>query len=568
MSLALALMLASVGTSADVEGLEISSPHFTIVTEQTEPEGKALARQLEAIRLIFLDALPRAFGHGAIDPPEPIVVYAVRDADGMRRLLPSVMENESLRKPHGLFRRAPGKHYLVLQMDAANGTAVNAYHEYFHVISRAHWGRLPAWLEEGFATFWETTLIGAEDARVGIPHRGHLQALSGKPLVPWRILFTVENDSPIYTEPENFAAFYAQSWAVVHYLLLGDATGERRAQLFDYIHRLSSDEPPADAFEASFGELDTLTDEVWRHSRKTAFRLPRRPRPQPLPEGALTVRTLGPGEMLAYTGDFVVHGAEPERARPILEQALELAPSYALVHEGLGSLELTHGAMADALVRFTRAGELDSTSFLVHYYHAIARLRSRAPLPLVLASLERSLALNPAFAPTHLFMARAAIENDAHLARGLDSARAAAAIAPDNPSAHFLLGRLLLMTGDASAGLDSYRRALTLPFEDSEMLEEMGRAFLEREAFAAAALALERAVAIEPTRSALQRDLGRALLETDRPAEAVPYLQKAVDAKPEIGKLHHELATALERSGRSAEALRHFRTARELGYPP
>ena len=49
-------------------------------------------------------------------------------------------------------------------------------------------------LDEGFATFWETTDVGPDRTLVGIPHRPHLKTLFEEPPLPLPALFAVDRE--------------------------------------------------------------------------------------------------------------------------------------------------------------------------------------------------------------------------------------------------------------------------------------------------------------------------------------------------------------------------------------
>ena len=170
---------------------------------------------------------------------------------------------------------------------------------------------------------------------------------------------------------------------------------------------------------------------------------------------------LSEAEALAVRGEFLVHGETLQRARPVLERALALDPELAVAHEGLGFLLLRDGRTQEALDAFARAAELDSSSFLAHYYHAIASLRAGASIEAVLGDLDRSLQANPDFAPAHLFVATAVAELPFEYddyERGLASATKVVELTPDDPEAH-QGGRRLLSPRPRS----SFQRSARLP---------------------------------------------------------------------------------------------------------
>ena len=57
---------------------------------------------------------------------------------------------------------------------------------------------------------------------IGTPKVGYLYLLRQVELLPLKTLFSIGTDSPHYNERDKQGIFYGESWALVHYLMLGD----------------------------------------------------------------------------------------------------------------------------------------------------------------------------------------------------------------------------------------------------------------------------------------------------------------------------------------------------------
>jgi hypothetical protein len=73
-------------------------------------------------------------------------------------------------------------------------------------------------------------------------------------------LFAVDHESPDYNERDKKGVFYAQSLALVHYLLLGN-NSQRRPQLIKYVDLLLNKDRPVDesfkeAFQTDFQTIE------------------------------------------------------------------------------------------------------------------------------------------------------------------------------------------------------------------------------------------------------------------------------------------------------------------------
>jgi hypothetical protein len=97
------------------------------------------------------------------------------------------------------------------------------YHEYVHYLTRRlvpHW---PLWLVEGFAEFYGNIRIKGDQVFIGAPSTSHMLFLQQTSLLPISTLFDANSSSPYYNEKSKTSIFYAESWALTHYLTIRDA---------------------------------------------------------------------------------------------------------------------------------------------------------------------------------------------------------------------------------------------------------------------------------------------------------------------------------------------------------
>jgi hypothetical protein len=142
---------------------QVRSPHFTVVTNSNEKQGRRIADQFERMRSVFHVAFPKL----EIDPGSPIVVLAIKDEKDFKALEPEAYLAKGSLKLGGLFLRAPDKNYVLLRLDAeGEHPYAVVYHEYTHLIlSKVDW--IPLWLNEGLAQFYQTTEIRDKEVSLG-----------------------------------------------------------------------------------------------------------------------------------------------------------------------------------------------------------------------------------------------------------------------------------------------------------------------------------------------------------------------------------------------------------------
>src|SRR5207249_4962161 len=126
------------------------------------------------------------------------------------------------------------------------------YHEYVHLLVDNTSGNVPRWFDEGLAEYYSSFEI-EEDRKVHlgelIPY--HLLTLREEKLLPLRTLFAVDYYSPYYNEGSKRGAFYAESWALVHYLILGN-NGQRLPQLNKFLQLIAANVATDEAFKQAF----------------------------------------------------------------------------------------------------------------------------------------------------------------------------------------------------------------------------------------------------------------------------------------------------------------------------
>ena len=289
MGFALLLLLA-----APAAWVEVRSAHFRLVSDAGAEEARRVASELEKIRAVYQSVVgPEP------EPVDPILVFAAADAEGFEALLPAKWREEGGRRWAGLFLEAPSGYTLLLRLDLRGDLRFRTvYHEYFHYLTRQNVGRLPPWLNEGLADYWATIDIRDEEILVGRPDYDYLALLKRKGQLPLETLFAAGNDSPHYRREETMTLFYAQSWALTHFLQSDEG---RRRELTAYVSRLGGGDDALQAARETFGDLGELAEALRRYMRSRRFHGARLSAPV-LEDPVLRVRSLSEPEVEAARG--------------------------------------------------------------------------------------------------------------------------------------------------------------------------------------------------------------------------------------------------------------------------
>ena len=129
------------------------------------------------------------------------------------------------------------------------------FHESVHLLVDNRVRTSPAWFNEGLAEYFSALDFLPDktgEGRVvvfGKPILRHLLKLRQNKLLPLATLFAVDRSSPYYNEREKSGMFYAESWALIHYLTHGQA-GQRQPQLARFLELLASGTSSGGKFSA------------------------------------------------------------------------------------------------------------------------------------------------------------------------------------------------------------------------------------------------------------------------------------------------------------------------------
>lgn len=122
--------------------------------------------------------------------------------------------------------------WVVVQWGAPDSERALA-HEMVHASLEHSAARRPLWLEEGLAEFYSTASRDGESWRIGQPINEHVRLLSNNEWIDANTLFGLQHDSPLRDERRRVGPFYAQGWAVVHYLLTAQNLRQKTVGFFE-----------------------------------------------------------------------------------------------------------------------------------------------------------------------------------------------------------------------------------------------------------------------------------------------------------------------------------------------
>src|SRR5215218_4290115 len=317
---------------------------FSTITAQTRPGwrsvrtnhllviGNADAENLRQVAVwleFFHSAFARLVSRNVIDSSIPTTVIVFRDDASFTPFKPGYQGR--LKVISGFFLPGDDVNYIALSLDESGNPYTTAFHEYVHLHLKDNIPGAPVWLNEGLAELYETLQFSGSDALIGTAKPSYLYLLRQADMLPLKTLFSVGTDSPHYNEQDKAGIFYGESWALVHYLMLGDRA--RQDQFKQFLQRVGRGDDAAKAIEATYGiTLDTLEEELRSYIQRgniTAQRITGVDNPQTYGSYTATQRSsLTDSEASYYLADLLLHSGREGVAERGFKQSIAMDPNF------------------------------------------------------------------------------------------------------------------------------------------------------------------------------------------------------------------------------------------------
>ncbi|MGA8304395.1 MAG: hypothetical protein WB723_01870 [Candidatus Acidiferrales bacterium] len=458
MVLTAVIAVSSGRASADRPWVEIQSPHFTIVCNGSEKEGRDAAVDLERTRSVLMKLLSNVHQ----DPNVPIIVFVTADENTFANLVPAYNQRAQGNKPSNIFRTGRDRNYIVMRVVFRGSSEYQLKYDYAGLMAGINFRGAPIWLSSGFAEFFAQSEIEDTKAKIGLPSLRHVQRIEKVPLIPLPKLFTMGTNSEEYKDPEQRWVFDSESWGLFHYLLLGE-NGAHRAELIKYLDLLSHGKKRLDAAQEAFGDLKKLQDKLWPYYALKAYPILQLDLSKENYGAQLSSRNLSLAESNAWIAEFYLRFKRQTDAKPLIDAALSNNPNAPRAHEAQGIYDLELANYDDALKEFSAATALDSSLYLAYYYKAILSSYWKTPAEVPESSeqdLRHTLETVPRYAPAALALARLLVRRDGNFAEAEQFARRAVEAEPGIPRYQLAYANILLLAGNKNLAEQEATQAL------------------------------------------------------------------------------------------------------------
>lgn len=446
------------------------TPHFETYSCGPTQEVAKLAARLEQFRVAY-ESLA---GTQAVSSP-PIEVLALPDHETLEKFVP-LYQGQPI-SLSGFFHRGSDENFIVLSVsNHSAGPLDTIFHEYAHSLLRRNQHIWPMWLNEGMADIYATfEVTGNHSARIGKAQPIYASILAHEPLSPLSALLAVKRNSPEYNERERQGIFYAESWLLTHYLMIGNPA--RRSGLGQMTVLLRQGQTVEQAFtNAMHCSLEQLEKELRQYQKQGHFQwLDLSVRANLLGAQPMVTRGLSPAETCFRLGDELLRVGRQAEAERYFAHAAKVAPGNPFSYEGRGLLAAQRGQHSQALEELRQAIQRGSRSYLAHYMCAREQLLLNAPAPdtfqrlpsaeagQVRGELEASLKLMPDFGPAQHLLGFFELLQNEDLSSAGQHLKQAMELEPDNLAYTLTLAELEVAQRDA-VGARRTLEQLCLPY--------------------------------------------------------------------------------------------------------
>ncbi len=450
------------------------SQHYRLVGTADDDDLKEIGARLEG----FYAAINTLFSGQQFRRPAATTVIVLKDDDDVEAL---GMTPEA----DGYFLSGRNENFIILSPESRRRKPFGPIlHDYFHAIADENLPDLPIWIREGLAEFYSTIKFDDDLLTIGNNIDGHVRlARDDDDRLPYQELFETGPDSDELSELDRDRIFYAQSWALIHFLMMRNR-GPGLAQTAVFVHSTAAGLPFEEAFPTAFGTtFENLREDFEDYADDRSFPF-------------LTMKVEGIGEDFVtidsdpfpsglgetYLADLLLEQGRFEEAERRLEAAIARDRTIAAPHTSLGGLRIRQERYAEALEIMEAAIAGQGPNYLTHYNYALSFRLANPELTgeqrtLVQEQLQEAIRLRPTFSDAHHGLAENYVDAGDNLdeaARLLDQALT---LSPDQPAYLITLSRLLI----AQDALDAARSVLgrVLELTEDEAIRERAESILE-----------------------------------------------------------------------------------------
>jgi len=457
---ALLLFASNIQSFAGDGFVIVRSKNFRFIGEISEDRIRREASKLEQFRESFRRAFPAIVGESSA----PLTILIFKDAESFAPFKP-VLENGSTdRHISGIFQSSGESNYIAFSISGNAGDEVSSetiFHEYIHFLFKKYFqtADLPVWLNEGLAEYFQTFRIKNERRAIfGEDRKNHLQLLRQYKIFPLKTLSEIDYATFSKTEISAKRLFYAQSWAVVYYLMRKTG-GDLTARIENYLALIAAGKAREAAFEEAFkvkySQAETeLENYISRKSFEADFLdLSEKPDFQI----QFSTEKINQSEWLFYLSDLLFQAQRLDEASKMLKKSLLLNEKSAAANLLFGKIFLRQKNPAEAISYFDKALALGGEKTAANFFLAQTLFRENVldngfvnPIPPENAKkirelLKSAIRQNPQLIEAYQILTSISLTNNDEMSETIEYVENALKIQPQNFRLKYDLAQLYLI---------------------------------------------------------------------------------------------------------------------------
>jgi len=157
------------------------------------------------------------------------------------------------------------------------------------------------------------------------------------------VLLRVDHASPYYHEEQKGTIFYAESWALTHFLVLNDEIN-KTDHVQEYVRLMMQHQDPVAAAQQAFGDLNKLQRALDSYVQRSVFQLYRVKTSAVTEEiSSMQAVSVSIPEAEAVRADLLASVGRTKDAESLLNTVLRDDPTNALAHETMGTIRFREG---------------------------------------------------------------------------------------------------------------------------------------------------------------------------------------------------------------------------------
>lgn len=495
------IILASVPASAKDQWTEVRSKNFFLIGNASPDDIKKVANRLEQFR----ESFRLLFTKIDLTSPIPTNVVVFKSDSSYKQFKPKRADGKIDNFVAGYFQPGEDVNYITLSTDGEDQQTFSViFHEYVHSIVETNFGKseVPPWINEGLAEYYSTFVIESDQKlKLGLPLTRHLELLQQSKFIPLDQLFNVGSSQLLNTGDHSRSIFYAESWALVHYLLQGNK-GANASLLGKFLDQLLRGVKPETAFQQVFGmTYQAMESELRKYVKQSQYTYQTFTLKNKMEFGTeMSVRLLDEASVNGYLGDLLSHTQRDDDAEPFLLNALKLDPTNNMATTTLGIVKMKQRKFDEArkYLEIAASSEQRNYKALYNYAYLLSRegrddfgyVRSFSPetAAKMRAALEQAIKLNPTFTPSYeLFAFLSVVTNDG-LAEAAAAMQKAVNLQPGNEGYILRLAEIYMKLdkfAEATAVIERISRTTDDP-QLKQRAEQMALYIKQRQEFEAA----------------------------------------------------------------------------------